>query len=46
MTVELPPWADPQQDFVFVIASPDIDIAVRSAIFDVVEETGGKGKRD
>lgn len=40
-TVHLPTWADPERDFIFVIASPDIDVAVRSARFDVLEP-GGK----
>jgi ElaB/YqjD/DUF883 family membrane-anchored ribosome-binding protein len=39
VTVQLPTWADPQRDFIFVIASPTIDIAVRSATFDVLEPT-------
>lgn len=42
-TVLLPEGADPQRDFIFVIASPGIDVAARSATFDVVEATtGGK----
>lgn len=40
VTVELPTWADSQRDFIFVIASPKIDVAVRSAAFDV-EDTSG-----
>ncbi|WP_197521081.1 hypothetical protein [Bradyrhizobium icense] len=42
VTVQLPTWADPQHDFIFVIASPEIDVAVRSATFDVLQPTGGK----
>jgi len=41
VTVRLPLWADPQRDFIFVIASSDIDVAARSAKFDVVEKTSG-----
>ena len=36
-TVELPAWAGPQTDFIFVVAIPQINIAVRSAIFDVTK---------
>lgn len=42
VTVQLPSWADPQDDFMFVIAIPDSNLAVRSAIFDVVEQQAGK----
>lgn len=42
VTVQLPSWADPQSDFMFVIAVPDSDLAVRSAIFDVVEKRAHK----
>ena len=42
VTVQLPAWADPQRDFIFVIASPNIDVAARSATFDVLEITGSK----
>jgi LysM repeat protein len=42
VTVPLPTWADPQRDFIFVIASPDINVAARSARFDVLEPTPGK----
>jgi hypothetical protein len=40
VTVPLPKNADPQRDFIFVIASPDLNVAARSATFDVVETTG------
>ena len=36
-TVLLPQWADPQRDFIFVIASPQIDVAARSGVFNVEE---------
>ena len=36
VTLELPHRADPQRDFIFVIASPDLNLAARSATFDVV----------
>lgn len=42
VTEKLPAWADPQRKFIFVIASPDIDVAVRSATFDVLEPAGNK----
>ena len=35
-TVKLPQTADPERDFIFVIAIPSMDIAARSATFDVV----------
>lgn len=37
VTLLLPRWADPERDFIFVIAGPTIDIALRSAVFDVLE---------
>jgi len=37
VTLVVPRWADPQRDFIFVIAGPTIDIALRSAVFDVLE---------
>lgn len=40
VTVQLPKGADPKRDFIFVIASPELNIAARSATFDVVEATG------
>lgn len=40
-TIQLPPWADPQRGFIFVIAIPDIDLAVRSATFEVLEQRAG-----
>ena len=43
ITVQLPPTADPQRDFIFIVASPDLDVAARSATFDVVEATGAVG---
>jgi LysM repeat protein len=36
VTVELPQRADPQRDFIFVIASSEHNLAARSATFDVV----------
>jgi ElaB/YqjD/DUF883 family membrane-anchored ribosome-binding protein len=41
-TIQLPPWADPQRDFIFVIAIPDMNLAVRSARFDVLEQQAGR----
>lgn len=40
VTVQLPAGADPKRDFIFVIAAPALDVAARSATFDVVETTG------
>jgi hypothetical protein len=41
VTVQVPDSADPQRDFIFVVASPDVNLAARSAVFDVaVEGTG------
>ncbi len=34
-TVLLPQWADPERDFIFVIANREIDVAVRSGVFKV-----------
>jgi LysM repeat protein len=42
VTVLLPSWADPERDFIFVIAMPDNDVAVRSAAFDVLEQRAGR----
>lgn len=42
VTLVLPRWADPQRDFIFVIAGPTTDIALRSAVFDVLEPSVGK----
>ena len=42
ITVQVPEGADPQRDFIFVLASPDLNVAARSATFDVVETTGAK----
>jgi hypothetical protein len=42
VTVELPMRADPQRDFIFVIASPTIDVALRSARFDVTKKSAAK----
>lgn len=36
VTVQLPHWADPHSDFIFVIAIPASDLALRSAAFDVL----------
>jgi hypothetical protein len=41
-TIQLPPWADPQRDFIFVIAIPEMNIAVRSATFKVMEQRVGR----
>ena len=41
VTVEVPQWADPQRDFIFVVALPEHNIAARSEQFDVIETTGG-----
>jgi LysM repeat protein len=38
VTVQLPSWADPQRDFIFVIAIPESSLAVRSAKFDVLQQ--------
>lgn len=40
-TVQVPANADPQRDFIFVIANPELNLAARSAIFDVAEATAG-----
>lgn len=45
VTVQLPEGADPQRDYIFVIASPDLNVAVRSATFDVVAPTGASGPK-
>jgi hypothetical protein len=37
VTVELPQWADEERDFIFVIAAPELNLAARSATFDVVK---------
>lgn len=39
VTVQVPEQADPHKDFIFVVAAPEIDLAARSATFDVVERT-------
>jgi hypothetical protein len=44
-TVTLPQWADPERDFIFVIANPDINVAVRSGKFDVVAAPGPNIRR-
>ncbi|WP_363351602.1 hypothetical protein [Methylocystis echinoides] len=41
-TIQLPPWADQQRDFIFVIAIPEMNIAVRSATFKVMEQRVGR----
>lgn len=40
VTVQVPQNADPRRDFIFVIANSDINVAARSATFDVVQTTG------
>lgn len=40
VSVQLPAQADPRRDFIFVIASPELNVAARSATFDVVETAG------
>ena len=42
VTVQLPAWADPQRGFIFVIAIPHNNLAVRSATFDVLEQRVGR----
>jgi hypothetical protein len=41
LTLNVPDWADPGKDFIFVVASPEHDVAVRSPRFSVVGTTGG-----
>ncbi|MGE4256842.1 MAG: LysM domain-containing protein [Xanthobacteraceae bacterium] len=41
VTVVVPKGADPKRDFVFVIASSNIDLALRSAKFDVLDGAEG-----
>jgi LysM repeat protein len=45
ITLQVPERADPQRGFIFVIASPELNVAARSAIFDVVETTGSTTPR-
>jgi LysM repeat protein len=40
VTVQVPKDADPKRDFIFVVAAPTLNVAARSASFDVVETTG------
>lgn len=45
VTVQVPQNADPQRDFIFVIANSDVNVAARSATFDVVETTGAPASK-
>jgi hypothetical protein len=45
VTVQLPAGADPKRDFIFVVAAPALNVAARSATFDVVETTGATPAR-
>jgi LysM repeat protein len=40
VTVEIPEWADPERDFMFVMANPELSVAARSEVLDVVATTG------
>jgi hypothetical protein len=40
VTVQVPKDADPKRDFIFVVASTALNVAARSATFDVVETSG------
>jgi LysM repeat protein len=44
VTVQVPESADPQRDFIFVVANTKIELAARSATFDVVAATSSASK--
>lgn len=41
VTVEIPQWADPKQGFMFVMANPELSLAVRSETLNIVGGTTG-----